>query len=718
MTPRCTSFGVRWTAILAAAIVATLSSSVAVVRAGTAFDLVVSPDGRDDNPGTVEKPLRTMAAARDRLRVQLPRMDHDLVVALRGGDYFLEQPIRLDVADSGQNGFSVIYRNYPGEVPRIFGGRRITDWQRDKGSIYKSKLPAGWVFQSLICDGRVQAKARHPDSEYLLVDASNPDRTSRSQQEFHFRSEDLPVTWTYGPEAQVVIWSGYDWFTDTSPIAVIDWPHRLLTLAQAALNNIIVYPNRRYFIQGVREALDRPGEFFLDERAGVLYFWPPKEPIAACFILAPTVNRLIEICGRSPEEPVHHLRIEGLHLVGSDFGRRFDESDGTHGATAWNEPANLDAALYLEHTQDIAIRFCEISGAGYSGVSLIGSARRVEVYGNHIHDCGYHGVLLVGYSPRHGNPPPDVHRDNAVVNNHIDHCGRLVGHGAGIFIHSSGHNRIAHNLIHDLPRYGICTKGQYDCPPGVAWEEWSAKANLSRDNVYEFNHVHDVNLDSDDSGFISFICSGRHNVVRNNLLHDCPRQPGGLVMGIYLDDGAGYFTVENNLIYNLAAGEPAPHKLPVPIFAKGVHNTIQNNILIGGKAAMAAIWTTEMFDLRCEDHIWRRNIIWLENPDAVAWQSSVPAAERMTECDQNLFWKQGAPITVKMGDKILSLEEWRRFGGLNHDGRSIVADPRFVDAPRHDYRLQTDSPALKLGFQPFDISACGLLPDYPATVGD
>lgn len=712
----------RWRVLLMLGFLSLWCGAMIDASAAAEFALVISPGGSDDNPGTVEKPLRTLMAARERLRERLPAMDRDLVVALRGGDYFLEKPFRLEVADSGRNGFSVVYRNFPGEVPRIHGGRRITEWARDRGSIYKAQLPAGWVFHSLICDGRVQTKARHPDSGYLLVENPSSDRSvgqvfvdsSQPQQSFRYRPGDLPEKWTYGPEAQVMIWAGYDWFADTSPIAGIDWLHRRqLIMAHPALCNILARPDRRYFIQGVREALDRPGEFFVDERAGVLYFWPPREPIETCFIVAPTLTRLIEIQGQSPAEPVHHVRVEGLHLEGSDFGRRFNETDGTHGATLWNEPANLDAAVYLQHAQDVAIRFCEINGAGYSGISLTGAARRIEVYGNHIHDCGYHGVLLQGFSPRHGNPPPDVHRENAIVNNHIEHCGRFVGHGSGIFIHSSGHNRIAHNLIHHMPRYGIATKGQYECPPGIAWEDWSALANHSRENVYEFNHIHDVNLDSEDSGFISFICSGRHNIVRNNLLHDCPRELGAMSFGIYLDDGAGYFTIENNLIYNLDDAKPAPGKFPVPIYAKGVHNTIQNNILIAGKTSPAAICTFEMFDLRCEEHVWRRNIVWLQNPDAVAWQCSALAAERMRECDRNLFWKEGQPVTVKVTEKILSLEDWRRFQGLHRDRYSIVADPLFVDAERHDYRLRPDSPAFKLGFEPFDISACGLLEDYP-----
>jgi hypothetical protein len=37
----------------------------------------------------------------------------------------------------------------------------------------------------------------------------------------------------------------------------------------------------------------------------------------------------------------------------------------------------------------------------------------------------------------------------------------------------------------------------------------------------------------------------------------------------------------------------------------------------------------------------------------------------------------------------------------------------FVDVEHGDLRLQPNSPALALGFQPWDISTAGLLPGHP-----
>ena len=54
---------------------------------------------------------------------------------------------------------------------------------------------------------------------------------------------------------------------------------------------------------------------------------------------------------------------------------------------------------------------------------------------------------------------------------------------------------------------------------------------------------------------------------------------------------------------------------------------------------------------------------------------------------------------------LVPFEKWQEEG---FDTHSVIGDPLFVDATRDDYRLKPESPALKLGFQPIDVSKIGL----------
>jgi len=58
-------------------------------------------------------------------------------------------------------------------------------------------------------------------------------------------------------------------------------------------------------------------------------------------------------------------------------------------------------------------------------------------------------------------------------------------------------------------------------------------------------------------------------------------------------------------------------------------------------------------------------------------------------------------------EEVEALDEWTSWQSLGFDGKSVVADPLFVDRDKDDYRLQPESPALKLGFQPIPIEKIG-----------
>ncbi|MBN1347083.1 MAG: right-handed parallel beta-helix repeat-containing protein [Phycisphaerae bacterium] len=704
-------------------IIVALLTSVAVAETpppNAAF--YVAPHGNDAWSGklpapSVDKtngPFATLARARDAIRPLLPEMKTDLIVMLRGGAYYVEQTVVFGPEDSGRNGKKVVYTNFPGEQPRLIGGRAITGWQKHDDNVYRVKLDPAWKFHQLFAGGVRQTSARHPDEGYLRV-AQGVKEHPKSQ--FVYKKGDLPE-WKDWRGAQVYLWAGHDWFSNVLPIKQVDAKTCTISLAVPALQDVVKNEDRRYFVQGVREALDRAGEFWRDPETGDLFFWPGKLPIESLGVVAPTVTRILAVVGPKCETPVHDLVFRGLDLAISKFGDTFVETQGTHGQTPWNEPANKEAAVYLEHAERCAVEFCEISNAGYSGISLVWLGRQNRIYGNHLRDCGFHGVLLSGYRAEFGTKM-DLNRDNEVSNNWIHHCGRLVGQGSGIFVWASGHNKLEHNLIHNSPRYGICVKGQRwggEFPKAIGAEaiNWDNHWDFlhSRENLIAHNDVHHVSEDSEDNGFISFWGVGKGNVVDHNLIHDSHRTLGGLGMAVYLDDAADYLTVTNNVIYGIEGGSVL--RL---IFAKGVQNRIENNVLIGGKRTTSGIASFFMAGERVDHHVYRRNIICLPN-GAPVYEFMNWTANRVIESDDNVFNVPNGKVQMKGAPQGDTWERWKSQNGAKpFDAHSICGDPLFVDAAKHDYGLKPESPALKLGIKSIDTAGIGLRPDFPKRFG-
>ena len=102
--------------------------------------LHVAPGGNDawsgrlsaPNAAKSDGPLATPAAARDAVRKLRAggTLKGGATVQLRGGTYYLAEPLVLAPEDSGAETAPLVIEAYPGEKPVLSGGRRL-DKERD-----------------------------------------------------------------------------------------------------------------------------------------------------------------------------------------------------------------------------------------------------------------------------------------------------------------------------------------------------------------------------------------------------------------------------------------------------------------------------------------------------------------------------------------------------------------------------------------------------------
>ena len=81
-------------------------------------------------------------------------------------------------------------------------------------------------------------------------------------------------------------------------------------------------------------------------------------------------------------------------------------------------------------------------------------------------------------------------------------------------------------------------------------------------------------------------------------------------------------------------------------------------------------------------------------------------------CDKLLkkpgIWRDNVWYDVRgKAAAVFDLGTWEQFVASGREEGGVFADPLFVDAERFDFRLKPASPALKLGFKPWDWSQAG-----------
>lgn len=124
--------------------------------------------------------------------------------------------------------------------------------------------------------------------------------------------------------------------------------------------------------------------------------------------------------------------------------------------------------------------------------------------------------------------------------------------------------------------------------------------------------------------------------------------------------------------------------------------TARNNIFAFSRRAQIERYGVGGFELTCQ-----RNLVYYREGTALGASGVENGGTNVCLFDQNLYWNaSGQP--VRLGNKTLA--EWRA-GGQDMNG--IVADPLFVDPARGDFRLQPDSPAEAIRFEPWDLTAVG-----------
>lgn len=645
-----------------------------------ALDIYVSPSGDDTAAGTAERPLATLSVARDQARKSGKLGKEPVTIHLADGTYFLRDTLVLGPEDSGSAEYPVTYHAQNEGKAILSGGIPLKlDWKPWRDGILVAETLPEITIDQLFVDGTRQTLARYPNYNPEL--RSTPYRGAAADAFAPSRA----ANWK-NPKGGVIHamhaahWGGYH-YTITGKDAA-----NKVSYVGGWQNNRggPMHPTDR-MVEGILEELDAPGEWFHDRNARRLYFLPPNGLDAnRAEYVGVSLAKLITVRGTSTT-PVRSIHFKGL--VFRHAARTFMETREPLLRSDWT--FYRGAAVMLTGTEDCAVSDCELDQLGGNALLISGYARRVTLRGLHVHDSGASGLALVGEASAVRNPllhydqrlkvaqldrtpgpkSEDYPSDCLIEDCLIERVGQIEKQGAGVQIEMARRITLRHLTIHETSRAGI----------NIGDGCWGG-------HLIEGCDVFDTVLETSDHG--SFNSWGRDRYWGATSAADIEREPTLPFIDamepteirysrwrcdhgwdVDLDDGSSNYRIHHNVF--LRGGLK---------FREGYGRSAWNNIFVNC-GFHPHVWYANSGDT-LERNILLRAHAPIGMPKT--WGKSV---------DHNLFAYPSDLAAAR---------------GTGVDARSITGDPLFVDAASGDFRLKSESPALKTGFESFPTDNFGV----------
>lgn len=662
-------------------------------------DIYISPDGSDENTGTVEAPFASFERCRDEIRAlkqnnQIPEVG--LTVWMRGGDYVRTHKFLLTQKDSGTRQSPIEWKAYPNERVRIMGGVVLSGFEPVTDESIRMRLHSsvrdrvvqidlhrlgiqdfgelrsrGFARNTtpshgeLFFDNAPMTLARWPNKgQWDLIagfpaDSGTDDghgTTMGALEKGYFYESDRPSRWENKDQIWVHGYWAYDWANSYEQVTELNAARKLIRTAEP-YGNYGFNKQQRFYFLNVLEEIDEPGEWYLDHTTGQLYFYPPDDIESAEVVFSILEEPAIQMVNTS------HNTFRGI-VFEAMRGNVIDMQGGEGNRIVSCLIRNIgNWAVLVNGGKNHGVIACDVFDTGDGGIQLTGGDRQTLTPGNHF-----------------------------VENCHFTRIGRWSKCYVPAVSMTGVGLRASHNLIHDHPHCAILFWGN--------------------DHLIEWNDIHHIALETGDVGAIY---TGRDYTFRGNKIrHNYIHETGGVgmgSMGVYMDDCVSGTEVFGNVFY----------KAHWAMFIGGGRDhQVINNLFVECDPAIRS-------DGRGLDTkpVWRNMVdntmrYRLADVPLTLYREQYP---KMKTLDQYYGAPEGEPMDVFNGippegnviarnvciGKWLHITWHARDEWFRVEDNFVSDDRNGIGGPESFFKILDDSPVWETGFQSIPVEKIGLL---------
>ncbi|UZO81216.1 RICIN domain-containing protein [Aquimarina sp. ERC-38] len=464
--------------------------------------IYVAPNGKDSNSGTINSPFATFAKA-------VSVMSPGDTCFIKAGTYEQE----LNIGRSGAPGNYLTFKAVPGDKVYINATKKVNNWTKHKGSIYKANVAMGLDrLNAVYFKKEYMDLARWPnntDNNRWTIDCKKVKGGSGSS----FLVDGIPnINWKGGLVYYLGGHSGTSWtrkITGSSPgrinhtgVNVNNWPFRphnpTLNRGKGGRGQL--------FLFNKLEVLDYAREWYYDSKTKTLYFQTPNGQIPARGTVEVAKSRYTaQIKGK-------YVRIEGINFFGGSIRIQgdhniFQNNKVVHGNEGYDRLDNINASL------------------GEGAIEVFGSNTLVK--GCLINHCANNGILIPSNNNRQTNTRIE---QNTVLNTNY-----LGIHSSPIRTKAKN-MKVLKNVIRNSGRDGMYVGG--------------------RNSEVAYNDVSYAERINSDSGLFYMVGNDelKGTEIHHNWFHDAkaPSYTDGKAAGIYLDNNSKGVKVHHNVIWNVS----------------------------------------------------------------------------------------------------------------------------------------------------------------------